>query len=226
MGFTDNARNLQALQATSGHVADAVEILCRIGSGPVTASPSLAPSNSSSRPAGRRSPSNSNVNSSGGGGGGVTDAKENILRSMGFHDTALNREALRRAGGNPEVAAEILIDDKDKLIKAVRGDSSPASSSPLPSRLDPPGANKKSDGNLLIDVSSPEDSRQQQQQRLLQQQQMQMMQNAFGNSSQQWPNQGVSMDQFGKYKLFTLSRGTPHSPIFSSLWSRCLFISH
>lgn len=195
MGFTDNARNLQALQATNGHVADAVEILCRIGSGPVTASPSLTPSNNSSRPAGRRSPSNSNVNSGSGGGGG--DAKENMLRSMGFNDTALIREALRRAGGNTDVAATLLIDEKEKLVKAVHGGSSPSSSSPLPSRLDPPGANK-TQSNLLIDVSTPEDNQQQQQQQQLQQMQMQMqMQNAFGNSNQQWPNQNNS-DQFGK----------------------------
>ena len=123
---------------------------------------------------------------------------------MGFHDSALNKEALRRAGGNPDVAAGILIDEKDKLARAVREKSS--SSSPLPSRLDPPGSAKaqKNENNLLLDLSDDNNSNNNsQQQQLLQQQQMfqqqMQMQNAFGNSNQQWSNQNPGVDQFGRF---------------------------
>jgi hypothetical protein len=200
MGFTENARNLQVLQSTNGDVPNAIEILCRIGSGPVTSSANLSASNSGSvRNSPRRSPSSNNISNSNNRSG--SDPKETILWNMGFHDSALNKEALRRAGGNPEVAAGILIDEKDKLTKAVR---EKASSSPLPSRLDPPGNNKtqKNENNLLLDFSTPDDNNQQQQQyqkqqQMMMQQQMQM-QNAFGNQNQQWPNQNSGTDQFGK----------------------------
>ncbi|KAG0323579.1 hypothetical protein BGZ99_002712 [Dissophora globulifera] len=207
MGFTDNAKNRQVLQSTNGDVPNALEILCRIGSGPVTSSANLTNSSStrgnnsntgSPRTTTRRNPSSSNNNISRRG----SDPKEAILWNMGFHDVALNREALRRAGGNPDVAAGILIDDKDKLARAVREKSS--SSSPLPARLDPPGNNnnkKKTETNLLLDLSDDSNNNNnnnlQQQQQLLYQQQMQM-QNAFGNQGQQWGNQNSGTDQFGQ----------------------------
>ena len=195
MGFTDNAKNLQVLQSTEGDVPNAIEILCRIGQGPVTTSTPSRSATNNSRPA-RSSSNSNNTNPS-------TDPKEKILWNMGFHDSALNKEALRRAGGNPEVAAGILIDDKDKLAKAIRDK---ASGSPaLPSRLDPPSSNRNNNSNknnqsenLLLDLSTPDDNQQQlqqhQQQLLLQQQQMQM-QGAFGNNNnnQQFGN----TDQFG-----------------------------
>jgi len=108
---------------------------------------------------------------------------------MGFHDSAMNKEALRRAGGNPEVAAGILIDDKDKLAKAVRDKSG---SSPLPARLDPPGNNRsqshQNDNNLLLDLSTPDDNTQQQQRQQFMMQQQMMSQNQ---------NQNPGIDQFG-----------------------------
>jgi len=198
MGFTDNPKNLQVLQSTDGDVPNAIEILCRIGQGPVTGTSMSSPArsnttnNTSSRTPARTNTTVNNNSSS--------DPKEKILWNMGFHDSALNKEALRRAGGNPEVAAGILIDDKDKLAKAVR---EKAGSSPLPTKLDPPGSNNnrnKPSENLLDlsdDTSNNNNQQQQlnmqQQQLMLQQQQMQQMQmqnNAFGN------NQG-GVDQFG-----------------------------
>lgn len=209
MGFTDNAKNLQVLQSTDGDVPNAIEILCRIGQGPVTSTlPAPSRSNTTNNNNNSRTParssSNTNNNSS------SADPKEKILWNMGFHDSALNKEALRRAGGNPEVAAGILIDDKDKLAKAVRDN---ASSNPpaLPNRLEPPNNirnnnnnnNKNQADNLLLDLSTPEDNQQQQQQQLLlmQQQQMQrmQMQNAFGNNNNNNNNnqQFGNTDQFG-----------------------------
>ncbi|KAG0256223.1 hypothetical protein BG011_004689 [Mortierella polycephala] len=199
MGFSDNAKNLQVLQSTNGDVPNAVEILCRIGSGPVTSSANLASSNSThmSSPARSSSRTYASQSISANNTGGGRDPKEAILWNMGFHDSALNKEALRRAGGNPEVAAGILIDEKDKLTKAVRDK---ASSSPLPARLEPPGSsnsnNKKKEDNLLLDLSTPDDNNMQQQQHMFQQQMQ--MQNAFGNSNQQWSNQASGMDQFGQ----------------------------
>ncbi|KAF9906949.1 hypothetical protein EC991_011423 [Linnemannia zychae] len=196
MGFKDNAKNLQVLQSTDGDVPNAIEILCRIGQGPVSSTPPTSSNNSRtySRPTPSSSNNNNNNNNSS-NNNTARDPKEAILWNMGFHDSALNKEALRRAGGNPEVAAALLIDEKDKLAKAVRekGGSSP----PLPARLDLPGA-KKSQKNedLLLDLST-DDDQQQQQQRMMMQQQMQM-QNAFGNSNQQWNEQNSGIDQFGQ----------------------------
>ncbi|KAG0230863.1 hypothetical protein BGW41_002382 [Actinomortierella wolfii] len=189
MGFTDNARNLQVLQSTDGDVQAAVEILCRIGSGPANLMPSSANSSSRSQ---TLSPSNSTaaarrsspMNTGSSGGGGKPDPKEAILWNMGFHDTAMNREALRRAGGNAEVAAGILIDEKDKIAKAVR---EKGGSSPLPAPLSPPTSKNSSSGgkkeDLLVDLGPTEEEKQQQlqqqqqqQQALLMQRQMQMLQ--------------------------------------------------
>ncbi|KAK3819312.1 MAG: hypothetical protein J3R72DRAFT_479933 [Linnemannia gamsii] len=193
MGFQDNAKNLQVLQSTNGDVPNAIEILCRIGQGPVSSTP-LASSNSS-RTYSRPSPSSNNNNSSSNNNNTTRDPKEAILWNMGFQDSALNKEALRRAGGNPEVAAALLIDEKDKLVKAVREKG--GSSSPLPARLDPPGTKKsQKTEDLLLDLST-DDDQQQQQQRMMMQQQMQM-QNAFGNTNQQWNQQNSGMDQFGQ----------------------------
>ncbi|KAF8975068.1 hypothetical protein BGZ46_009472, partial [Entomortierella lignicola] len=196
MGFTDNAKNIQVLQSTNGDVPNAIEILCRIGSGPVTSSANLLSSSNSSSPsrgAARRTPSSNNLNKS----NGAMDPKEAKLWDMGFRDSALNKEALRRAGGNPEVAAGILIDDKEKLAKAVRDKSS---SSPLPSRLDPPNSSKNQKNEALLLDLSDDTSQEQQNQRnqLLQQQQMlqqMQMQNAFGNTNQQMFSNN---DQFGQ----------------------------
>ncbi|KAF9973068.1 hypothetical protein BGZ73_003732 [Actinomortierella ambigua] len=195
MGFTDNARNLQVLQSTDGDVQAAVEILCRLGSGPANLSvssparsQSLSPSNSTG--GGRRS---SPMNTGNAGATGGRDPKEAILWNMGFHDSAMNKEALRRAGGNAEVAAGILIDERDKIAKAVRDQDS--SSSPLPARLSPPGRNNSGGGgggrkeDLLVDLGPTEDEKQQQmqqQQLLMMQRQMQMM--------QQQQAQGGAMD--------------------------------
>ncbi|KAF9121696.1 hypothetical protein BGW39_010334 [Mortierella sp. 14UC] len=193
MGFKDNAKNLQVLQSTDGDVPNAIEILCRIGQGPVSSTPPT--SSNISRTYGRPTPSSNNNNSNSSNNNATRDPKEAILWNMGFQDSALNKEALRRAGGNPEVAAALLIDEKDKLAKAVREKG--GSSSPLPTRLDPPGA-KKSQKNedLLLDLST-DDDQQQQQQRMMMQQQMHM-QNAFGSSNQQWNQQTPGMDQFGQ----------------------------
>lgn len=195
MGFQDNAKNLQVLQSTDGDVPNAIEILCRIGQGPVGSTPNTS-SNNNSKTYSRPSPSSNNNTSSTNTNNAGRDPKEAILWNMGFHDSALNKEALRRAGGNPEVAAALLIDEKDKLAKAVREKG--GSSSPLPARLDPPGA-KKSQKNedLLLDLSTDDD--QQQQQRMMIQQQVQM-QNAFGNNNQQWNQQNTGLDQFGEYR--------------------------
>lgn len=191
MGFTDHTKNLQVLQSTNGDVPNAIEILCRIGSGPVTSSINLTSSNSNrnnSPPA--RSQSSRPTNTS-------SDPKETILWNMGFHDSAMNKEALRRAGGNPEVAAGILIDDKDKLAKAVRDKSG---SSPLPARLDPPGNNRsqshQNDNNLLLDLSTPDDNTQQQQRQQFMMQQQMMNQN-------QNQNQNPGIDQFGMCDFWT-----------------------
>ncbi|KAF9921426.1 hypothetical protein FBU30_008585 [Linnemannia zychae] len=188
MGFKDNTRNLQVLQSTDGDVPNAIEILCRIGQGPVGSTPNASSNNS--RTYSRPTPSSNNNNNTN------RDPKETILWNMGFHDSALNKEALRRAGGNPEVAAALLIDEKDKLAKAVREKG--GSSSPLPTRLDPPGAKKsQKTEDLLLDLSNDDDSQQQQQQQQRMQQQMQF-QNAFGNSNQQWNQQNSGLDQFGQ----------------------------
>ncbi|KAF8947598.1 hypothetical protein BGZ47_008490 [Haplosporangium gracile] len=201
MGFKDNAKNLQVLQSTDGDVPNAIEILCRIGQGPVSSTPNTSSSNNNnnnSRTYSRPTPSsnnNNNSNSSNNNNNASRDPKEAILWNMGFHDSALNKEALRRAGGNPEVAAALLIDEKDKLAKAVREKG--GSSSPLPTRLDPPGAKKtQKNEDLLLDLST-DDDQQQQQQRMMMQQQMQM-QNAFGNNNQQWNQQNSGLDQFGQ----------------------------
>ncbi|KAG0047065.1 hypothetical protein BGZ83_007783 [Gryganskiella cystojenkinii] len=201
MGFTDNAKNLQVLQSTDGDVPNAIEILCRIGQGPATATANMTRSNTTNQ-TNNRTPARTNTTAN---NNSSSDPKEKILWSMGFHDSALNKEALRRAGGNPEVAAGILIDDKDKLAKAVREKG--GSSSPLPSKLDPPGSNNNRNtqaDNLLLDLSDDtnnnnnnnNNNQQQlmQQQLMLQQQQMQQMQmqNAFGN------NNNAGMDQFGQ----------------------------
>ncbi|KAF9581269.1 hypothetical protein BGW38_001775 [Lunasporangiospora selenospora] len=193
MGFTDNAKSLQVLQSTNGDVPNAVEILCRIGSGPVS-----PPVNRSSTPTQRSSPRPSNNNNSNSNPG--SDPKEAMLWNMGFHDVALNKEALRRAGGNPEVAAALLIDEKDKLAKAVKNNGS---SSPLPARLEPPRSSSNNNSSsknedLLLDLSTPDDNpmqqQQQLQQRMMQQQQMQMQM----QMNQPWGNQNPGMDQFGQ----------------------------
>ncbi|KAF9080552.1 hypothetical protein BGX23_001981 [Mortierella sp. AD031] len=196
MGFRDNAKNLQVLQSTNGDVPNAIEILCRIGQGPVSSTPNVSSNNS--RTYTRPSPSSNTNNSSSNNNNNNSrsnDPKEAILWNMGFHDSALNKEALRRAGGNPDVAAALLIDEKDKLAKAVR---EKGSSSPLPDRLDPPGSNNKpkNEDNLLLDLSNDDDQQQQQQQRMFQQQMQ--MQNTFGNSNQQWSQQNSGLDQFGQ----------------------------
>ncbi|KAF9281385.1 hypothetical protein BGZ88_011656 [Linnemannia elongata] len=194
MGFKDNAKNLQVLQSTDGDVPNAIEILCRIGQGPVSSTPNTSSNNNTSKTYSRPSPS-SNNNSSNNNNNASRDPKEAILWNMGFHDSALNKEALRRAGGNPEVAAALLIDEKDKLAKAVREKG--GSSSPLPARLEPPGVKKtQKNEDLLLDLST-DDDQQQQQQRMMMQQQMQM-QNAFGNNNQQWNQQTPGLDQFGQ----------------------------
>ncbi|KAG9067561.1 hypothetical protein KI688_012345 [Linnemannia hyalina] len=200
MGFKDNAKNLQVLQSTDGDVPNAIEILCRIGQGPVS-SPPIASSNNNnnnnniSRTYSRPSPSSNNNNNS--NNNASRDPKEAILWNMGFNDSALNKEALRRAGGNPEVAAALLIDEKDKLAKAVREKG--GSSSPLPARLDPPGAKKSQKSeDLLLDLSTDDDQQQQQQQQHMMMQQQMQMQNAFGNNNQQWNQQTAGLDQFGQ----------------------------
>lgn len=197
MGFKDNAKNLQVLQSTDGDVPNAIEILCRIGQGPVGSTPNTSSNNNTSKTYSRPSPSSNNNNNISNNNNTSRDPKEAILWNMGFQDSALNKEALRRAGGNPEVAAALLIDEKDKLAKAVREKG--GSSSPLPARLDPPGAKKtQKNEDLLLDLST-DDDHQQQQQRMMMQQQMQM-QNTFGNNNQQWNQQNSGLDQFGEYQ--------------------------
>lgn len=89
MGFTDHARNREVLNTTNGDLSAAIEILCRLPSG-------SAPSTSSSIIP--------NISS---------DDKLTQLWSMGFQDEAKNRDALRRTGGNVEVAAALLLEARN-----------------------------------------------------------------------------------------------------------------
>ncbi|RGB27328.1 hypothetical protein C1646_391179 [Rhizophagus diaphanus] len=89
MGFTDHARNREVLNTTNGDLSAATEILCRLPSG-------SAPSTSSSIV--------SNISS---------DDKLTQLWNMGFQDEAKNRDALRRTGGNVEVAAALLLEARN-----------------------------------------------------------------------------------------------------------------
>ncbi|CAG8600380.1 899_t:CDS:2, partial [Dentiscutata erythropus] len=91
MGFTDTAKNREVLSTTNGDLNSAIEILCRLSIGNSTSN-ELA-----------RSSTNSNTSN---------DDKLVQLWNMGFHDEAKNRDALRRTGGNIEVAAALLIESR------------------------------------------------------------------------------------------------------------------
>ncbi|GBB87827.1 hypothetical protein RclHR1_14310004 [Rhizophagus clarus] len=89
MGFTDHARNREVLNTTNGDLSAAIEILCRLPSG------STSSTSSSTIP---------NISS---------DDKLTQLWNMGFQDEAKNRDALRRTGGNVEVAAALLLEARN-----------------------------------------------------------------------------------------------------------------
>ncbi|CAG8670524.1 14479_t:CDS:2, partial [Rhizophagus irregularis] len=103
MGFTDHARNREVLNTTNGDLSAAIEILCRLPSG-------SAPSASSSIV--------SNISS---------DEKLTQLWNMGFQDEAKNRDALRRTGGNVEVAAALLLEARNAESLNNNSTSSPKS---------------------------------------------------------------------------------------------------
>jgi hypothetical protein len=91
MGFTDNARNREVLNTTNGDLSAAIEILCRLPSGSAPSTPT-------------RSSTIPNISS---------DDKLTQLWNMGFQDETKNRDALRRTGGNVEVAAALLIEARN-----------------------------------------------------------------------------------------------------------------
>ncbi|KAL1921815.1 uncharacterized protein VTP21DRAFT_10457 [Calcarisporiella thermophila] len=89
MGFHDNDRNRRVLNTTSGDLKAAVEILSRLpGAG---------------RPMPLRAHSTSD------------DEKLSQLWNMGFMDEQKNRDTLRRTGGNVEVAAALLAEERNKV---------------------------------------------------------------------------------------------------------------
>ncbi|RUS35609.1 hypothetical protein BC938DRAFT_482906, partial [Jimgerdemannia flammicorona] len=87
MGFHDQDRNRQVLTQTQGDIDAAAEILLRL---PGARAPSSQPSSAQ-----------------------VSDEhKLTQLWNMGFQDDAKSREALRRTGGNVDVAAAILLEER------------------------------------------------------------------------------------------------------------------
>ncbi|CAG8714102.1 13838_t:CDS:2, partial [Gigaspora rosea] len=91
MGFTDTTKNREVLSTTNGDLNSAIEILCRLSIG-----------NSTSNELARSSASSNTSN----------DDKLVQLWNMGFHDEAKNRDALRRTGGNIELAAALLVESR------------------------------------------------------------------------------------------------------------------
>ncbi|RIA96942.1 hypothetical protein C1645_338076 [Glomus cerebriforme] len=91
MGFIDNSRNREVLNTTNGDLSAAIEILCRLPIG-------------STQSTSTRSSTIPNISS---------DDKLTQLWNMGFQDEAKNRDALRRTGGNVEVAAALLVEARN-----------------------------------------------------------------------------------------------------------------
>jgi len=102
MGFTDDARNREVLATTNGDVKAATEILCRL------------PSNTVSSAHGRTASASD-------------DDKAIQLWNMGFHDEAKNRDALRRTGGNVEVAAALLVEERSTAKRTIEQPASASS---------------------------------------------------------------------------------------------------
>ncbi|CAG8797789.1 23234_t:CDS:1, partial [Racocetra persica] len=96
MGFTDTAKNREVLSTTNGDLNSAIEILCRLSNG--------KPASKEQTPKEQTHSSTDSLASS--------DDKLVRLWNMGFHDEAKNRDALRRSGGNIEVAAALLIESR------------------------------------------------------------------------------------------------------------------
>ncbi|KAL1924181.1 uncharacterized protein VTP21DRAFT_7216 [Calcarisporiella thermophila] len=100
MGFVDTEKNRKILASTNGDVNAAIEVLCRSQSSSTTFSKSSAPAES-------LPPRNSGQQI-------FAEDKLSQLWNMGFHDNSKNQDALRRTGGNIEVAAAILHEERQR----------------------------------------------------------------------------------------------------------------
>ncbi|CAJ0634665.1 4439_t:CDS:2 [Entrophospora sp. SA101] len=121
MGFTDNTKNREILNTTKGNLSSAIEILVRLP--PPSSSNSTAGdsknsiSNTTTTTATSKSriSTNSNASSNSLSSSSNIDDKLVQLWNMGFQDEPKNREALRRTGGNLEVAAALLLEARQVL---------------------------------------------------------------------------------------------------------------
>ncbi|KAJ3097365.1 fumarase fum1 [Phlyctochytrium bullatum] len=114
MGFTDTAKALQALRKSGGAIDGAVEILISSPSSAAPALPARGPPTQSSPTRAIASSSDSRTEQ-------ISDQRRaelarklqaalDSLKAMGFEDDAANRAALKKANGQIEQAANILID--------------------------------------------------------------------------------------------------------------------
>ncbi|RUS21999.1 hypothetical protein BC937DRAFT_90672 [Endogone sp. FLAS-F59071] len=100
MGFHDQERNRQVLTQTQGDVDAAIEILLRL---PGARAPSSQPSSAN-----------------------ISDEHKLVqLWNLGFHDETKNKEALRRTGGNVDVAAAIMVEEKKQQQQSQTSTPSP-----------------------------------------------------------------------------------------------------
>ncbi|CAG8492705.1 3669_t:CDS:2 [Ambispora leptoticha] len=173
MGFTDTARNREILSTTNGDLNAAIEILCKLPPSSGSGGTGGNSGNSvSAKPLSqvRRTSSMSD------------EEKVTALWNLGFHDEAKNRDALRRTGGNVEVAAAILNDERSKppetgspatVSNTIQGPKSTSSNSSLNGtaqldsqrrqhKLPLTSNNQQSRNSLLIDTPATPPQPQQQ----------------------------------------------------------------